>query len=204
MINRSKISEIVVFNFKSFAGKHKIGPFLDFTAVIGPNGGGKSNIMDAVSFVLGVRSIDLRASNLKDLIYRKESEKANEITRDAYVELNFIRPNQTELVFKRTISQSGNSEYFINNSKETSENYQKTLQSLSINVKAKNFLIFQGQVDALAMKSGRELTGLFEKISGSDEYKQEYENSKNEVEVTEDNLKSINAKITFLTGEKRN
>ena len=203
MINRSKISEIVVFNFKSFAGKHKIGPFLDFTAVIGPNGGGKSNIMDAVSFVLGVRSIDLRASNLKDLIYRKESEKANEITRDAYVELNFIRPNQTELVFKRTISQSGNSEYFINNSKETSENYQKTLQSLSINVKAKNFLIFQGQVDALAMKSGRELTGLFEKISGSDEYKQEYENSKNEVEVTEDNLKSINAKITFLTGEKK-
>lgn len=203
MENRGRITELIVFNFKSFSGKHKIGPFLDFTAVIGPNGGGKSNIMDAVSFVLGVKSTDLRASNLKELIYRKESEKITEISRDSYVELGFTTPDGNNLTFKRTISNSGASEYYINENKEPSENYQFILQDFNIIVKAKNFLIFQGQVDSLAMKSGRDLTLLFEKISGSDDFKQEYETSKNEVEVSEENLKSINAKISFLIIERK-
>ena len=140
------ITALIVYNFKSFAGKHKIGPFLDFTAIIGPNGGGKSNIMDAVSFVLGVRSSELRASNLKELIFRKESEKVNEISRECYVKLRFITANKTNLVFKRTISNSGSSDYFINKVKESTDNYQGMLQELNIIVKAKNFLIFQGQV----------------------------------------------------------
>lgn len=203
MANRGKIQELVVFNFKSFAGKHKIGPFLEFTAVVGPNGGGKSNIMDAVSFVLGVRSSDLRASNLKDLIYRKESEKSTDITRTCYVKLKFSTADSTELTFKRTISSSGTSDYSINKVKENIEKYQKVLLGLNIIVNAKNFLIFQGQVDALAMKSGKDLTSLFEKISGSDEMKQEYEASKIEVDVCEENLKSINAKISFFASEKK-
>ena len=197
------ITALIVYNFKSFAGKHKIGPFLDFTAIIGPNGGGKSNIMDAVSFVLGVRSSELRASNLKELIFRKESEKVNEISRECYVKLRFITANKTNLVFKRTISNSGSSDYFINKVKESTDNYQGMLQELNIIVKAKNFLIFQGQVDALAMKSGKELTSLFERISGSDEFKLEYDNSKTQVDICEENLKSITAKISFLTSEKK-
>ena len=203
MANRGKITELVVYNFKSFAGKHVVGPFLEFTAVVGPNGGGKSNIMDAVSFVLGVKSSDLRASNLKELVYRKESEKSNETNRSCYVKLRFTSPPDLPLNFKRTISSSGSSDYYINKCRQSSENYQRTLQDLSILVNAKNFLIFQGQVDSLAMKSGRDLTALFEKISGSDELKQEYDASKNEVDVCEENLKSVNTKISFLASEKR-
>jgi len=45
---------IEVFNFKSFSDYHYIGPFLRFTSIIGPNGGGKSNISDAICFVLGL------------------------------------------------------------------------------------------------------------------------------------------------------
>lgn len=40
-------------NFKSFKGEHFIGPFMNLTAIVGPNGGGKSSIVDAILFVLG-------------------------------------------------------------------------------------------------------------------------------------------------------
>jgi structural maintenance of chromosome 1 len=64
-----KLKEIQVENFKSYRGRHTIGPFSEFTAVIGPNGSGKSNLMDAISFVLGVNSSHLRSNQLKELIY---------------------------------------------------------------------------------------------------------------------------------------
>ena len=200
---RGQLESLHLKNFKSFAGKHKIGPFQNFTAIIGPNGGGKSNIMDAISFVLGVRSSDLRASNLKELIYRQESEKLSDLTRDSSVKIIFRADSTKEIHFKRTISSTGLSDYFINKSKESNETYLQVLSSYNILTKAKNFLIFQGQVDALAMKSGKELTLLFEKISGSEEMKVEYETSKGQVEACEENLKSINSKITFLKGEKK-
>lgn len=203
MSDRGRILELRFKNFKSFSGKHRIGPFLDFTSIIGPNGGGKSNVMDAVSFVLGIRSADLRASNLKELIYRKENEKISENIRDAYVKLYFMNAEENRLVFKRSIAANGSGDYFINKNKETSEVYQEVLQDLNILVKAKNFLIFQGQVDSLAMKSGRELTLLFEKISGSEDFKQKYEQTKTDVEVCEENLKSVNARINLLTADKK-
>jgi structural maintenance of chromosome 1 len=80
-----KLIQIEVSNFKSYKGHQTIGPFYDFTSIIGPNGAGscppsppaeeligtgKSNLMDAISFVLGIKSSQLRSSQLRDLIYR--------------------------------------------------------------------------------------------------------------------------------------
>lgn len=64
-------------NFKSFGGCHTIGPFDDFTAVIGPNGCGKSNLMDAISFVLGVSSKELRSNTFQDLVYHSSKDIVN-------------------------------------------------------------------------------------------------------------------------------
>ena len=61
-------------NFKSYKGRHVVGPFQQFQCVVGPNGSGKSNLMDAISFVLGVRASHLRSSQLQDLIYHIEGE----------------------------------------------------------------------------------------------------------------------------------
>ncbi|KAI0699598.1 G-protein alpha subunit-domain-containing protein [Cerioporus squamosus] len=61
---------IQVCNFKSYRGPPIIGPFCKFTAVIGPNGTGKSNLMDGISLVLAVKSVHLQSSQQKDLVYR--------------------------------------------------------------------------------------------------------------------------------------
>ena len=65
---------IELHNFKSFNQTHQIGPFLNFTSIIGPNGVGKSNIIDAICFVLDVSLRTLRTPFLKELIFRKPLE----------------------------------------------------------------------------------------------------------------------------------
>lgn len=72
-------------NFKSFLGHHVLGPFLDLTAVVGPNGGGKSNILDAIAFTLLLRHISKKHKHLKELIYREEHEKYLDNKREMFV-----------------------------------------------------------------------------------------------------------------------
>ena len=65
---RGSIVRLEINSFKSYRGNNVVGPFKNFSVIIGPNGSGKSNIQDAISFVLGVRTSQLRGS-LKELLY---------------------------------------------------------------------------------------------------------------------------------------
>lgn len=113
MDSPGKIHRIELENFKSYKGHQVIGPFYDFTAIIGPNGSGKSNLMDAISFVLGVRTGQLRGAQLKDLIYAFEDRDKEQRGRKAFVKLVYRLGNGTELLFTRTITSAGGSEYRI-------------------------------------------------------------------------------------------
>ncbi|PWZ55017.1 Structural maintenance of chromosomes protein 1 [Zea mays] len=170
-----RIDRLVVENFKSYKGEQTIGPFVDFTAIIGPNGAGKSNLMDAISFVLGVRSTHLRGAQLKDLIYALDDRDKEAKGRKASVRLFYCQPNQEELCFTRSITGAGGSEYRIDRNQVTWDVYNAKLRSLGILVKARNFLVFQGDVESIASKNPKELTALLEQISGSDELRREYD-----------------------------
>ncbi|CAK9162657.1 unnamed protein product [Ilex paraguariensis] len=170
-----KIHRIELENFKSYKGLQTIGPFYDFTAIIGPNGAGKSNLMDAISFVLGVRTGQLRGAQLKDLIYAFDDREKEQKGRRAFVKLVYQLGNGTEIHFTRAITSAGAGEYRIDGRQVTWDEYSAKLKSLGILVKARNFLVFQGDVESIASKNPKELTALLEQISGSDEYKREYE-----------------------------
>jgi structural maintenance of chromosome 1 len=71
------LNSIEVFNFKSFRGKHNIGPFTSFTGVVGPNGGGKSNVVDAICFALLLPLIPNKVKHVRELVYRNLSEEAD-------------------------------------------------------------------------------------------------------------------------------
>ncbi|KAJ7566192.1 hypothetical protein O6H91_02G092200 [Diphasiastrum complanatum] len=170
-----RIHRLELENFKSYKGHQIIGPFKNFTAIIGPNGAGKSNLMDAISFVLGVRSMQLRGAQLKDLIYAFDDREREQRGRRAFVKLVYVTGNEEELHFTRVITSSGSSEYKINNKVVTWDDYNAKMKSLGILVKARNFLVFQGDVESIASKNPKELTALFEQISGSEELKKDYE-----------------------------
>jgi structural maintenance of chromosome 1 len=161
-------------NFKSYAGKQRIGPFTDFTSVIGPNGSGKSNLMDAVSFVLGVQSRDLRSSQMKDLIFRPPGKTSHKLKASAALIYQDPETDE-EMRFSRSISHSGVGEYQVNGKTVTFAEFEKLLEDIGVVLKARNFLVFQGDVEALARKSPKELVDMFEQISAAAELREEYE-----------------------------
>lgn len=141
-VNPGRIERLEIENFKSYKGHQIVGPFKNFTAIIGPNGAGKYNLMDAISFVLGVRSMQLRGAQLKDLLYAYNDKDREQKGRKAYVKLVFITGNGEEMEFTRTITSSGSSEYRINPRTVTWDVYNNTMKNLGILVKARNFLVF--------------------------------------------------------------
>ncbi|KZT24830.1 RecF/RecN/SMC protein [Neolentinus lepideus HHB14362 ss-1] len=217
---------IEVCDFKSYRGHQTIGPFRNFTSVIGPNGAGKSNLMDAISFVLGVKSAQLRSSQLKDLVYRgrrlarggvdgqdasyfsqsgqndDEDEGEGEGTaKTAWVLAVLQDSAKKEWRFQRTISTTGASEYKLNDKVVPYSAYNAALQSHNILVKAKNFLVFQGDVEAVASQSPKELTRLIEQISGSLELSGEYERAKEAQERATENATFNFTKRRGIAGE---
>ncbi|KAJ1998172.1 Structural maintenance of chromosomes protein 1, partial [Coemansia thaxteri] len=201
-----RLVQLEVENFKSYRGHQVIGPFSSFTAVVGPNGAGKSNLMDAISFVLGVRSAHLRSTQLKDLVYRGRTvetrnghvvdEAGDQHARRAWVKAVYEDGEGRTLVFQRSITGGGDSEYRINNRQVLLKTYNEALEKQDILVKAKNFLVFQGDVEAVASQSPKDLTRLIEQMSGSWDYQQEY----GELERQQD---AAAEKSTFAYNKKR-
>lgn len=157
--------------------------------------------MDAISFVLGIKSSHLRSAHLKDLIYRGRVLKTSKINDDGSVDPSH-QPNGDgqnddkasrgdpktawvmavyeddageEQRWKRSITSQGASEYRINDRVVTAQQYNDGLEQENILIKARNFLVFQGDVEAIASQSPQDLTRLVEQISGSLEYKADYE-----------------------------
>ncbi|RXN11753.1 structural maintenance of chromosomes 1A [Labeo rohita] len=174
---------IEIENFKSYKGRQIIGPFHKFTAIIGPNGSGKSNLMDAISFVLAEKTSNLRVKTLKDLIHGAPVGKP--AANRAFVSMVYCEDNGDECTFTRVII-GASSEYRINNKVVGLSDYSEELEKLGILIKARNFLVFQGAVESIAMKNPKERTTLFEEISRSGELAQEYDRRKKEMVKAEE------------------
>ena len=220
-----RVHSLVIDNFKSYGGQQVIGPFKDFTTIIGPNGSGKSNLMDAISFVLGVRSSVLRGSSLGELIHVSSTDndrntaagKEKEADR-AEVTLVFEhgparssaegQGDRAQLRFSRAIvpSSSGSgfvSQYRLDGKAVSAEAYNRKLESFGILVKARNFLVFQGDIENVAQMSPKDLTNLFETISGSAGYRKEYEAAEERLKDAESSMAVVFSKRKAIMAEKR-
>ena len=166
--------------------------------------------MDAISFVLGIKSSHLRSAHLRDLVYRGRVLKTSTINGDGSATVSGINGHNDgdaesesaidarakqdrndpksawvmavyeddageEQHWKRTITNQGASEYRMNDRQVTAQQYNEALEAENILIKARNFLVFQGDVEAIASQSPKDLTRLVEQISGSLEYKADYE-----------------------------
>ncbi|KAH8658820.1 putative structural maintenance of chromosomes protein 1 [Tricladium varicosporioides] len=241
-----KLIRLELNNFKSYKGHHVL-LFGDsyFTSIIGPNGSGKSNSMDAISFVLGIKSSQLRSTHLRDLVYRGRVLKTSKINNDgsaatpatnghansdeagsdgeplnqrparndpksAWVMAVYEDDAGDEQKWKRTITSQGASEYRINERLVTAQQYNEALEAENILIKARNFLVFQGDVEQIASQSPKDLTRLIEMVSGSLEYKAEYERLQDEAEQAAENQnynlhrrRGINSEIKQYQEQKK-
>ncbi|XP_076672291.1 structural maintenance of chromosomes protein 1A-like [Andrena cerasifolii] len=201
-----QLERVKILNFKSFKGEVIIGPIRPFTAIIGANGSGKSNIMDAISFVMGDTSRSLRVKQLNELIHGAPTGMP--IANRAYVTAVFTYDDGNRITFNRTIH-SNSCEYKINDKVVTVQFYISKLRELNLNIKAKNFLVFQGAIESTITKTSKEYTHMFEEISNSIELKEEYERLKskrldaeNEVQYKKKEIRHLVAKMKHALLER--
>lgn len=195
-----RLKYIEVENFKSYKGTMRIGPLMPFTAIIGPNGSGKSNYMDAISFVMGEKTSSLRVKRLSDLIHG--ASIGQPASRTAGVTAVFQLDSGEERRFSRFV-QGSSSDHRIDDQLVSIAQYMSELEKLGINVKAKNFLVFQGAVESIAMKNPKERTALFEEISGSGSLKEEYDRLKSEMVKAEEDTQHTYQKKRGVAAERK-
>ncbi|NWQ79222.1 SMC1B protein, partial [Columbina picui] len=189
-----------VKDFKSWRGQQVIGPFMRFNCIIGPNGSGKSNIMDAISFVMCEKISNLRVKSVRELIHGAHVGKP--VSSTASVKIVYCEEDGEEKTFSRVIRGSC-SEFFFNDKSVSRSAYISELEKVGILVKARNFLIFQGTVESIAMKKPKERTQLFEQISNSWEYAEDYERKKKKMQQAEQDAQFNYNKKKSVAAERK-
>ena len=159
---RLMISNMVLENFKSYAGVQEIGPFhKSFSSIVGPNGSGKSNVIDAMLFVFGKRAKKLRLNKVSELIH-KSSNYPN--LQYATVKVNFqmIIDDENDLdkyeiipgssfTVTRTAFKDNSSKYTLDGKNMTFTQVGKILRDYGIDLDNNRFLILQGEVEQISM-----------------------------------------------------
>lgn len=161
--------------------------------------------MDAISFVLGVQSRDLRSSQMKDLIFRPPGDRADdEDNIGANATLIYkAEDSDEETRFSRSISSKGTGEYRVNGRVVTFANYEKALAKIGVLLRGRNFLVFQGDVESTTRKTPKELVQWFEEISSSAEFKQEYDDALANMQKAEEDVSAASMKQKGVWKKKR-
>jgi len=185
------IERITCENFKSYYGTKEIGPFHKcFTSVVGANGSGKSNVIDAIIFVFGKRASKLRLKRLAELIHRSEGKPQCE---KAKVTIHFCEivdtgPETYEIIpgskFKlsREVNRKSHTTYRIDGKPVKYELVRSLLLEKGVDLTHERYLILQGEVESISrMKPKGEtptevgLLEYLEEIIGTDRYIEEIE-----------------------------
>ena len=153
------IKKITARGFKSFAKKTEVLLGDNFNCVIGPNGNGKSNVVDAICFVLGKSSArGLRAEKSANLIYN--GGKKGSPAKEAEVSIYFCNDNKSfpveekEIKVTRIVKKTGNSKYYINDKVRTRAQVVDLLRTARIDPDGHN-IVLQGDIARfMDMKGG--------------------------------------------------
>jgi len=191
-----RLEKIILNGFKSFADKTEFVFDSPITAIVGPNGCGKSNIVDAVKWVLGEQSVkSLRSGQMADVIFSGSSSRKP--LGAAEVSLVISNSNGAgarqlpieadEIQITRKIYKSGESEYRINNKVCRLKDIRELFMDTGVSTKAYSILE-QGQVDYLVSASKTDRRFIFEEAAGISKYKAHKKEALRKLERTEQNL----------------
>ncbi|ULQ60209.1 AAA family ATPase [Brucepastera parasyntrophica] len=189
------LKSLEVFGFKSFADRTNIEFADGITALLGPNGCGKSNVVDAVKWVLGEQSAKtMRADKMEDIIFNgTESRKplnVAEVTLTIANENGFLNLDMSEIAIKRRLYRSGESEYFINNAPVKLKDIRELFWDTGVG-KAAYSVMEQGKIDQILSSKPEDRRYLFEEAAGITKFKVRRAEAERKLEKTEENMRQI-------------
>jgi len=169
------LKHLSILGFKSFADRTEVEFADGITALLGPNGCGKSNVVDAVKWVLGEQaSKSLRAEKMEDIIFNgTETRKAlnvAEVTLTLANETGLLPLDMPEVEIKRRLYRSGESEYFINSQLVKLKELRELFWDTGVGKTAYS-VMEQGKIDQVLSSKPDERRYLFEEAAGITRYK---------------------------------
>ena len=195
------LKNLTVFGFKSFADKTALNFQPGVTAIVGPNGCGKSNVSDAIRWVLGEQSAKaLRGGEMADVIFtgtdgRKPMGMAEvsltlgdmdeEHLRAAGVEVAY-----NEVTVTRRIFRDGNSEYFINRTNCRLKDIQQLFMGTGVG-RTSYSILAQGHITQILSSKPEDRRMIFEEAAGITKYKSQKREALRKLEYTDQNLLRI-------------
>lgn len=186
-----KLEKIIINGFKSFADKTELPISHPITAIVGPNGCGKSNVVDALKWVLGNQSPkSLRSGQMADVIFSGSSSRKASGMAEVSLHFSDVRGlglEQDELQISRRLFRSGDSEYLINNKSCRLKDIRELFMDTGIGVSAYS-IIEQGQIDQLLKASTQDRRLIFEEAAGISKYKAHKKEAMRKLDRTEQNL----------------
>ncbi|TFG83013.1 MAG: chromosome segregation protein SMC [Spirochaetales bacterium] len=189
------LKSLEIFGFKSFADRIKIDFAEGISALLGPNGCGKSNVVDAIKWVVGEQSArSLRAESMEDIIFNgTESRKAlniAEVTLTITNDQGLLQLDAPEIAIKRRLYRSGESEYFINNQLSRLKELRELFWDTGIGKSAYS-VMEQGRIDQILSSKPEDRRYLFEEAAGITKHKVRSHESELKLEHTEENMRQV-------------
>ncbi len=186
------LKKLEIFGFKSFAEKTTLEFEKGITAIVGPNGCGKSNIVDGMKWVLGEQSAkELRGGSMEDVIFNgtELAERVNfaEISLEISNEDGKLPIEFSDVTITRRLFRSGESEYLVNRVPVRLKDVQELIAGTGIGTKAYS-LMEQGKMDLLLSSKPEERRFVFEEASGITRFKNKKKEATRKLEATENNL----------------
>ncbi|HEY6642932.1 chromosome segregation protein SMC [Povalibacter sp.] len=194
-----RLSKIKLAGFKSFVDPTSVSLPGNLIGVVGPNGCGKSNIIDAVRWVMGeISAKHLRGGSMADVVFNGSSSRKPVGT--ASVELVFDNSDGTlggqyagynEVSLKRVVSRDGTSAYFLNGIRCRRKDITQLF--LGTGLGARSYAIIeQGMISRVIEARPEELRGFIEEAAGISKYKERRRETENRISHTRENLERLN------------
>lgn len=189
------LKSLDIYGFKSFADKTHIDFAEGITALLGPNGCGKSNVVDAIKWVLAERnSKNLRAEKMEDVIFngteRRPALNTAEVTLTIANDTGLLPLDEEEIAITRRLYRSGDQEYFINRRPAGPTEIRRLFLDTGIG-KAAYSVMEQGKIDQILSSKPEDRRYLFEEAAGISRSKAEVAEAERELERTRQNMVQI-------------
>jgi len=187
-----ELKRLEVFGFKSFADRTAFEFDSGITCIVGPNGCGKSNVVDAVKWVLGEQSAkSLRGREMADVIFAGSESRRSLGFAEATLTFDNSRGvlpvDVPEVEVSRRLYRSGESEYLLNRKPCRLRDVRELFMDTGVGVDAYS-LIEQGRVDVLLQSNPHERRLIFEEAAGISRYKAKRREAERKLARTEQNL----------------
>lgn len=190
------LKRIELFGFKSFADKTELDFEGGVTVIVGPNGVGKSNIAEAIRWVLGEQSAkELRGDRMEDVIFSGTDTRPP--LNFAEVSLTFSNKEKIfpieydEIAITRRVFRDGEGQYLLNKTVVRLKDINDLLMGSGIGVDSYS-IIGQGKIDLVLSSRPEDRRYIFEEAAGITKYKSQKKEALRKLEYTENNLLRIN------------